>query len=183
MTSPREILHSSDTNEWYTPAGYIDAARRVMGEIDLDPASCAVANETVQAARYYTRDDDGLSLSWCNPDGSPARVWLNPPYGKSGGESNQERWSRYLIRQYQAGQVGEAILLVNAVPGNAWFQDLWRALPVWTPVCFTRRISFERADGKPDRPTHGNAFFYFGPRSARFVDIFQPIGLIVARVR
>ncbi len=27
--------------EWYTPAGWIELARSVMGSIDLDPASCA----------------------------------------------------------------------------------------------------------------------------------------------
>ena len=50
-----------NSNEWYTPTQYVEAARRVLGGIDLDPASCEVANATVKATRYLTKDDDGLA--------------------------------------------------------------------------------------------------------------------------
>jgi hypothetical protein len=63
-------------NEWYTPARFIDLARKVMGGIDLDPASSDIAQETVQATTYFTKDDDGLSREWAG------KVWLNPPYAE-----------------------------------------------------------------------------------------------------
>ena len=47
--------------------------REGMGEIDLDPATSAEANETVLAAEFYTETDDGLKKPW------RGRVWLNPP--------------------------------------------------------------------------------------------------------
>jgi hypothetical protein len=59
-------------DEWFTPAKYIAAARAVLGGIDLDPASNAIAQATVRAGRYYSKDDDGLAQPW------HGRVWLNP---------------------------------------------------------------------------------------------------------
>lgn len=50
-----------DSDAWFTPAVYIEAARRVLGGIHLDPFSCAHAQQTVKAARFLTRADDALS--------------------------------------------------------------------------------------------------------------------------
>ena len=49
-------------NEWYTPHKYIEAAREVLGEIDLDPASCAFANQVVKAKQFFTKRREWLDV-------------------------------------------------------------------------------------------------------------------------
>lgn len=174
-TTPETNVHhllSSACNEWYTPKPYIEAVREVLGEIDLDPASTAIANEIVCARHYYTCNDDGYLKAW------PGRVFLNPPYGIEHGESNQARWSRRLIEQYHTGVTSEAVLLVNAVPSNSWFAPLWEF-----PICFTdHRIHFYNVTAEAAQPTHSNAFVYLGPQIARFVRIFSRFGVVATRL-
>ena len=51
--------------ERYTPEEYVVLVRDCFrGHIDLDPASCAAANLTVQAVRYFSREDNGLVQPW-----------------------------------------------------------------------------------------------------------------------
>ncbi|MDQ5854094.1 MAG: phage N-6-adenine-methyltransferase [Chloroflexota bacterium] len=140
LQSPRAVLHSSESQEWYTRQPISDAARRVLGRIDLDPASSPAANEIVCAGHYFTPADDGLAQRWYG------RVWLNPPYGKTGNKSNQEIWAQQLLAEYRAGNVREAILLVNAATDTTWFRALWDY-----PICFpTGRIKFWRPGAPAD---------------------------------
>jgi len=75
------IRHSSENSEFMTPQWVTDWSRYVMGGIDLDPASSVAANRTVRAQRIFTKADNGLFMHWSNLDGSPSRVFLNPPGG------------------------------------------------------------------------------------------------------
>ena len=56
------VTNNSGNNEWYTPQKYIEAARRVLGCIDLDPASCPYANQTVKAEHFFSIDNDSMGL-------------------------------------------------------------------------------------------------------------------------
>lgn len=126
-----ERIVASNENEWYTPEKYIEAARTVLGTIDLDPASSKLANKTVKAKKFYTADDDGLHQPW------KGRLWLNPPYGRLAGE-----FVGRLVLEHEAGEVAAAILLVNAhCTDTDWFQPLWAY-----HLCFTdHRIDFNSA--------------------------------------
>lgn len=171
--SPKDnILHSSDSNEWYTPARYADLAKKVMGDIDLDPASCIAANQSIQAKRIFDIEDDGFSRNWSG------RVWLNPPYGRGEDGSNQAAWSKKLIDEYKAGRVTEGMLLVNAATGNKWFADLWEF-----PICFVdHRIRFISPRGDYSQPTHSSVIVYLGSNESRFVELFSEIGTVAKRV-
>jgi phage N-6-adenine-methyltransferase len=157
-------------NEWYTPAPYIELARRVMGGIDLDPASCEHAQKTVQATRFYTEADDGLSKPW------NGRVWLNPPYAQPA----IEQFIGKLVHEVEE-RLAAAILLTNNSTDTGWFHQ---AAGASSAICFTKgRIRFETAEGlTPQSPAMGQAFFYFGAEYQKFAREFSSVGLVVEAV-
>ena len=67
----------------------------MLGEIDLDPASNAIAQQTVRASNYFTRDDDALAKPW------EGRVWLNPPYA----QPLINQFVQKLVGEFAAGRV------------------------------------------------------------------------------
>lgn len=156
---------SDDSYEWYTPTEYIEAARRVMGGIDLDPASCASANEVVCASAFYSLEDDGLTREW------RGRVYLNPPYSYPA----VEQFCQRLVEEYNAGKVKQAIVLVNNSTDSAWFHDLARACGAF---CLTRgRVRYWGPNSAQAR--QGQAFFYLGPARAAFMREFSAFGIVV----
>jgi ParB family chromosome partitioning protein len=163
------------TNEWFTPPKYIQAARQVLGEVDLDPASCLAANQIVKARQIYTKEENGLLFPWSG------RVWLNPPYGRTvlGRGSLLEHFTRHLVEQYQCGHVTEAIALLPANTATRWFDHLWQY-----PICFPRfRIRFLQEDGSPSRSvTFGTCFVYLGQQEVKFSEVFARFGHIVKAV-
>src|SRR5947208_7327512 len=113
-------MGTQKSNEWYTPAKYIEAAREVMGGIDLDPASCALANETVRATTYHTVESDGLIQPWFG------RVWLNPPFTKVQNKSGIRIFTNKLVEEYKASNIAQAILLATSDCDASWFHQLWQ---------------------------------------------------------
>jgi phage N-6-adenine-methyltransferase len=153
--------------ERYTPPQYIDAAREVLGEFDLDPATCAMAQETVRANEFFTAETDGLSQEW------HGKVWMNPPYHRDLAPA----FIAKLIEEKEAGRVSEAIVLTNNSTDTAWFQQL---APVSSAICFTKgRINFTVPNGPPVMPTQGQTFFYLGDNPQAFAEKFAAFGLMV----
>lgn len=158
-------------NEWYTPADIIQAAQTVLGAIDLDPASSEHAQRTVQASKYFTLADDGLTQPW---HGS---VFLNPPYA----QPHIENFADKMIAEVAACRVKTAIMLTHNYTDTAWFQKLAVAA---SAICFTRgRIRFEAPNGELAAPTQGQAFFFFGNQPGRFYEVFRPFGFIARVVK
>jgi hypothetical protein len=130
-------MHSSKTDDHRTPADVIERVHRVLGEIDLDPASSPHANRVVCAAEIFTKEDDGLAQKWFG------RVFLNPP-GNGPGASRE--WWRKLQAEWLAGRVTEGIFLAFTMQilQNAQIeQPAGSLLPTDLPFCIpSKRISF-----------------------------------------
>lgn len=167
------------TNEWYTPARYVNAARQVMGSIDLDPASCKFANETVKAEHYYTEEENGLEQLWFG------RVWLNPPFERSqtpGKKTNQGFWIRKLLQQWEIGHVTQAVLLTTCRPDTSWFAPLWQF-----PICFAdHKVGFyvpeEGQILQEHSHAHGTLFVYLGMWEQTFIEVFSKFGRIAKAI-
>jgi len=154
------VTNNSKDDEWYTPAIYIDAARNVLGEIDLDPASNDFANETVQAKTYFTEEDNGLEQEWFG------RIWMNPPYS-----------SALLIRfadKLITSNFEQAIVLVNNATETAWFEKM---VSKASAIVFHKgRIKFRKRDGEHGSPLQGQAFIYYGNNADKFLEVFSKFG-------
>jgi hypothetical protein len=166
--------YSSESNEWYTPAKYLDAVHEVLGSVDLDPASNAQANQTVRAAKIFTKDDDGLARTW------HGRVFVNPPYGRADdGGSLAAAFCNKAIGEYECGNVQACIILVNSSHSQTWQAPLYEHT-----ICFVNhRIQFVSADGEEnENPTFQNIFVYLGNEPDKFAVIFSRFGYVMHKV-
>ncbi len=159
------IANNSGENEWYTPPEYIESARKVMGRIDLDPASSEMANKIIKASKFYTRQDDGLSKFWAG------KVWMNPPYAA-------DLIGKFIAKYAEHarnGDIKEGIVLVNNATETGWFSVL---VNVSSAITFpTGRIRFINKNGKPENtPLQGQAFLYVGKSPDKFIKQFSVFG-------
>lgn len=186
---------SQGSVEFYTPAYIVEAVRRTLLAIDLDPASCAAGQSVVQAKRFFTAQDNGLArMDWAG------RVFLNPPGGVAeipelGTRSNQALWYMKLCAHYMARQVSAAIFLCYSIEVLATAQrpcrDAGLLTPLQFPICIPeKRIAFDEPgpDGArvpTNQPKYGNAIVFMPSLSSgeelaaqigRFREAFADIG-------
>jgi hypothetical protein len=202
VTKPTsEGRHSMDSPEWYTPTEFADAAREVMGGIDLDPASHEEANARLKIDRIFTIEDDGLKREWFG------RVFVNPPGGFVG-----EFWNKALA-EYLSHRVSEMVWIGYSLEQLQTLQQAAQTTPINFPTCFTaKRIAFVENEAKkklrilkllekgdapnasaaarklavsirsgkepPNSPSHSNYISYLGPNAAKFGRVFAKFGTV-----
>jgi phage N-6-adenine-methyltransferase len=160
-------------NEWFTPANIIEKARRVLGGFDLDPASNEIAQQTVKAKQFYTKDDDGLAKPW------KGTIWLNPPYGRGLIDDFVDK----LLKEIQANNVKQAIVLTHNNTDTEWFEKLSLTS---CRICFTRgRLKFVNPTKEVSvaTPTNGQTLFYYGGNAYGFTSEFKDVGLIMEVIK
>lgn len=186
--------HSMDSPEWYTPQPIVEAAREVMGGIDLDPASHAEANERIQATTFYNEVMDGLTLPWSG------RVFLNPPGGKdkNGKPLVPQFWAQ-LVEWFFHGDVTQVIWIGYSLEQLQTLQNQTKVTPLDFSMCvprkriafieneakkaarITKQIAAGKSPTKGDQPSHGNYITYMGIKKGAFAQVFEPFGHVVLR--
>lgn len=184
--------HSCDSPEWFTPRPYVEAAREVLGGIDLDPASHREANQIVRAHRIYDAKSNGLRREWAG------RVFLNPPGGLVA-----EFWHR-AIDAWEAREIIGLIWIGYSLEQLQTLQGYEVRSPLAFPVCIPdRRIPFVESTAKREirrqvleeenrgrrreglelrkwkeaaQPSHANYITYIGRAPARFARVFGAFG-------
>jgi predicted RNA methylase len=168
---PASRVRDRDSDSWFTPTPYIEAAHAVLRGIDLDPFSSKAANAIVKAKRFLTKEEDALTCSW-----KSRNVWMNPPYGRLCLSATEK-----FLDEFHRGSFRQGIVLVNNATETRFFQQL---LAHGSEVCFTdHRIAFWNSDGKKmSGNTRGQAFFHFThtPDVQRFRDTFNNFGTVIS---
>ena len=156
------VAFNSGNNEWYTPSDIIEAARKTMGSIDLDPATSETAQKVVNAKEYYTADTNGLNKNW------HGNVWMNPPYAS-------ELITKFIDKLVnELPNINQAMVLVNNATETEWFSKL---IADAKAVCFPKsRVKFYMPDGKTGAPLQGQAILYYGKNVNEFIRNFSDKG-------
>lgn len=180
-----EYKHSSNRSDWISPPHIIEAAREVMGSIDLDPASSAKANQVVQAKEFYNERRNGLVKPWFG------NVWLNPPFGKIiiGGKerSSQDVWVQKACKEWSIEDeygpcVQQMTTIFNQAMSQVWFRPLLDQL-----LCVPYgRLSFIDPDTlQPMKSNqYGSVIVYWSrdkEQAVRFKKRFKQYGAILRR--
>lgn len=161
-SSALEVLTSSKSDEYHTPVWLIEAARKALGgQIDLDPMSNSRANQTVRARRFFTKEENALSLKW------EGKIWMNPAF------SIADEAVDKIISEYELGNILEAVVLLKSAPETKRYQKMYPH-----PFCeLNKRVSFDAESNKSGAP-FATTIFYMGPNFARFQAAFEPYGRV-----
>jgi phage N-6-adenine-methyltransferase len=159
------INQDSGNTEWYTPSEIIEAARKTMGIITLDPFSSVKANETVKASIFMDEYDDPLNKDW------KGNVWMNHPFSR---EMNKLCINK-LVNEYKERRVKQACCITFAATSETWFRPLLEY-----PQCFLHgRTNYYLPDGtKKKGVTKGSVVTYLGNDKESFYEAFKGLGTI-----
>ena len=176
--SNANVFLENTSVERYTPRFLLGLVREVLCDIDLDPASCSLANKDVQARTYYSQN--GAQLSWI-----AQRVFCNPPYGVVRNENNQlvsqsgQFFSHGVNQVFTHGHCETAIFLLKAAPGYVWWNEV-----LGYPHCFlSEKLAFNQPNGEAfqHKLPHGHVVVCLTTNEevlTKFCEVFSSVGYI-----
>lgn len=201
--NPAQLINQdSGDYEYYTPIDLVDAAREVMGGIDLDPASSEKANELIGASHIFTAEMDwdndgrlidlngGLEKDWFG------KIWMNHPFARAESPCKENcqknickkrgyhtgiflpgnaHWINKLVREYENGNIEEVCCITYASTSEEWFRPLLDYLQ-----CFIHgRTNYFLPNGKKKKGvTKGSVITYLGHKNGKFEEVFSRFGTV-----
>lgn len=170
MTAGRQI--NSNSQDWCTPPKYVDAVRRFLGQIHLDP--CSNNNSIVRAkTEYLLPNTDGLRASW-----DFKTIYVNPPYGidKQRGTSIKD-WIRKCVEANHKYGSEVLALIPVAVNTKHWKQYIFGRA---NNVCFLADTRLKFINGSNDKGAPmACAIAYWGNDSKKFYEHFSKYGAVI----
>jgi len=168
---------------YYTPNYIIEAIKEVMGEIDIDVASCKAAQKRIQAKMYYDEKIDGLKQPWVG------RIFL------CANVSQAALFIQKAEQEYQNGNMTEAI--IHAQTGETWEDWFHDFLVMGKAFCFMKRrivwrpcwSGYEKEYEElgvdynqfPPYSIHGSIYAYLGPHVDKFKEVFSRLGTVIVK--
>jgi phage N-6-adenine-methyltransferase len=107
---------SSACTTWSTPQGFFNRLDNEF-RFTLDP--CA-SHEDTKCAKYYTEEDDGLSMDW-----EGETVFMNPPYGR-----DIKKWIEKAYEESQKPGTIVVCLVPSRTDTKYWHDYVMRAKEV-----------------------------------------------------
>ena len=164
--------------DYVSPADVVGITTAFFGgSIDLDPASSEHANDLIQAKRYFSPREDGLTQSW-----KAKNVYLYPPRDlvpfhrqpndyslfrrkKRFTKSAQRVWLEETYRRYTKNEFNEAIVFLTSAEVALRVTQL---LDIDLPICIMKehpRLSKDKPSIPQLRSTRCMGFIVYFPCS------------------
>ena len=104
----QSVHFSSASDDWATPQDFFDKMNSEFGPFTLDP--CA-GKDNAKCKRFFDQKTDGLTQNW-----APAKVWMNPPYGRGIGFWMKKAYGESLKGAF-------VVCLVPSRTDTAWWHE------------------------------------------------------------
>ena len=163
MSLFRHDFHDEDSSdEFATPAWFVQPIADAVGGFDLDPA--AGAEDQKLASTRFTKDEDGLSQDWFG------NVWLNPPF------SNKVEWLEKAVTEVHDGNAELVVVLLPVDTSTHWFHDLVGQADL---IHFQQgRLRFSGGGGSNRNPNFGIMLAVYGDYPDELRGVLNSEGLV-----